>query len=155
MSTWISVTDRLPEVGVFNYKEFLVALKFYDNEKTCFTASIAALYLNEVHVGNNQEDEISTGWFTNEIDRYGESFFDEVNTNCSKVTHWQPIPEPPADAETPSANPLENGVDARILSAAPEMFAILKKILGECRSYNSKKSILIRALFEKIDRKKS
>lgn len=66
MSEWISITDRLPEIG----EDILIRVKcssYYNVEQGLYK-------------GNNE-------WIN--------CWFSIRNENLYRVTHWMPLPEPP------------------------------------------------------------
>lgn len=70
MNNWISVKDRLPELG----DVVLIAGNGY------------------VHCGVYGSKYYANKWYEVNYDRYGDE--EEIYYN---VTHWQPLPEPPKE----------------------------------------------------------
>ena len=68
MSQWIKCSERMPEEG----EDVII----YDD-------------LRQVHEGYYIQCGDYVSW---EISSYDPSYYDEVN-----VTHWMPLPEPPAE----------------------------------------------------------
>ena len=99
MSNWISVEDELPQKSSkfvlvktkSNYANMIVA-KFIPK----FTETDGA---DDVFGEYNKENDdwfLPEGWYANVApvtDEYLSYFLDE------KVTHWQPLPEPPKDEQ--------------------------------------------------------
>lgn len=97
---WISVDERLPEVPKNDYREFIVSCTRANGKTFVFSA----YYLNQklLHSMWDGEDDDepedgspNTGWrFEGELD--GDNVFSTVCNEGDTITHWQPLPRPPA-----------------------------------------------------------
>lgn len=74
MSEWISVEDRLPEVGI----DVLVWIKKGPGKKAAVTAGL--------FFDHGEGSPIWMGWESEEPFRHS-----------WKITHWRPLPAPPSE----------------------------------------------------------
>lgn len=96
---WIPASERLPDVKPNNYQEFNVAIRREHNGETYV---ISACYLNALMLLTSDDDcpeegKPYTGWckLMNDDGDFDTAW--NYIENCGdKVTHWQPLPEPPA-----------------------------------------------------------
>lgn len=72
---WVRVDERLPEIIYNSSEDVLIHLK--NGEQ------YVAIY-----VGEDKDFGIEAYWSTSDMHK---------DFECSKVTHWQPLPEPPTD----------------------------------------------------------
>jgi hypothetical protein len=96
VSQWISVEERLPEVKNEDYEFVLVAV---DSAHTGKTHVFEAAYLNQVEVMTEDGNYISfTGWHTRSEHPDYDGWYEPIGGNGDDrvVTHWMPLPLPPA-----------------------------------------------------------
>lgn len=106
MSEWISVKDRMPEVGT---EVLICAREKYGNRCSIITTAFyedgtvlednSRWHWEEIWEWGDYDEEkdgyrIPKGWW--EGCHYGEISNNDIN---DKVTHWMPLPEPPEGEE--------------------------------------------------------
>lgn len=103
MSDWIKCSDRLPETPADTDTTFIVAMKRARNGKTyVFTTD----WLNEKLL-NKEDPEPDdpedgtpfTGWYQLETHADYDQYWEPLVQPSSgdEITHWQPLPAPPAE----------------------------------------------------------
>lgn len=95
MSEWISVDERLPDVEFGENQEFIVCVyRKLQDRSYCF----AAQYLNAMQLYNECEDDerLFSGWHDVKEHADYDGWYSPLELHeGDKVTHWQPLPEPP------------------------------------------------------------
>lgn len=91
---WISVEDRLPEVKAEGMGFFLVtAINLQTQKRLVFEAA----FLNEMELySDDHGPEPFSGWHSAKESKDYDGWYEPIGNECCKVTHWMPLPPPPA-----------------------------------------------------------
>lgn len=91
---WISVEDRLPEVKAEGMGFFLVTVINLQTQKRLV---FEAAFLNEMELySDDHGPEPFSGWHSAKESKDYDGWYEPIGNECCKVTHWMPLPPPPA-----------------------------------------------------------